>query len=108
MTTHHGGVGHPGEDRELNFSIEDARGIDIGTNNDNESEHSCDTMVTFGGAEANGHLSDPLPNSKPGLKLLTKEMSHLWQNVEAGEGQPTEGLDHIYHLERNYKISASH
>ena len=100
MATHHGGVGHPGEDRELNSYIEDARGIDIDLNNDNESEQSSDTMVAFGGAAANGHLSDPLPCSQTDLKLLTREISSLWQCIEAGEGQPAEGLDHIDHLER--------
>ena len=100
MTTDHGGTGHPGEDRELNSYIEDTKDIDIGSNNDNESENSSDSMVAFREVEANGHLSDPLPNSQTDLKLLTREISHLQQCVEAGDGQPTEGLDCIDHLER--------
>ena len=72
MTNCHGGAECP-EDRELNSYIEGARGIDIGPDNDNESEHSSDTTVAFGGAEANGHLSDPLPNSQADLKLLTRQ-----------------------------------
>ena len=77
MTTCHGGAGHPGENSELDFYIEDTTGIGIGPDNDNESEHSSDTMVTFGGAEANGHIRDPLPNSQANVKLLTREISHL-------------------------------
>ena len=79
MTTHHGGVRHPGEDRELNSYIEDARDmdIDVSPDNDNESEHSSDTMVAFGGAEADGNLSNPLPNSQADLTLLAREVSHL-------------------------------
>ena len=49
MTTHHGGTGHTGEDRNLNSYIEDTGDIDIGPNNDNESTKSLDTMLAFGG-----------------------------------------------------------
>ena len=34
MTIHHGGAGHPGEDRGFDSYIEDARGMDIGPDND--------------------------------------------------------------------------
>ena len=37
MTTHHGGTGHTGKDRELDSHIEDTRGMDIGSNIDKES-----------------------------------------------------------------------
>ena len=67
MTTHHRGAGYPGVDRELDFYIEDARGIDIGPNNDNESKHNYDTMAAFGGSDTSGHLSDILPNSQADL-----------------------------------------
>ena len=78
MTTCHGGAGHPGKERQLDLYIEDARGIDIGHDNDSESEHSSDTTVAFGGVEENAHLNNPLHNSQAGLKLLTREIRHLW------------------------------
>ena len=77
MTTQHRGAGHAGEDRELNSHIEDARSIDIGPNNDNESTHSSDTMVAFEGSEADGDLSDHLPNNQADLNILTREINSL-------------------------------
>ena len=48
MTTHRRETGHTGKHRDLNSHIGDARGIDIGPDNDNESMNSLDTMITFG------------------------------------------------------------
>ena len=47
MTTYHRGMGHTGEDRDLNFHVEDTRSIDIGLNNDNESTNSLDTVISY-------------------------------------------------------------
>ena len=48
MTTHHGGAGHTHKDRDLDSHIEDARGIDIGPDNDSASTNSLDTTIAFG------------------------------------------------------------
>ena len=77
MTTHHGGTGHKCEDRDLNPHIEDAVGIDIGPNNDNESTNSLDTMLAFRGSEADGHLSYLQPNSQANLTILTRVINSL-------------------------------
>ena len=42
MTTHHGGAGHAGKDRDLNSHIEDTGNID-----DNESTNSSETTIVF-------------------------------------------------------------
>ena len=53
MTTHHGGARHahkalsPGC-RNLDSHIEDARGIDIGPDNDNASTNSLGTTIASG------------------------------------------------------------
>ena len=72
MTTHHGGVGHAGKDRDLNSHIEDARNID-----DNESKNSLETTIAFRGWEADGCLSDLLPNSQADVNILTREIYSL-------------------------------
>ena len=77
MTTYYRGAGHTGEDRELNSHIEDTRGIDIGSLNDNECTDSLDTMVAFRESEADGHLSNPLPNSQANLSMLAREINSL-------------------------------
>ena len=79
MTTHHGGTGHTDEDRDLNSHVEDTRGIDICANNDNESTNSLDTMLTFGGSEVDGHLSDLLSSSQVNFTIHTREINSLWQ-----------------------------
>ena len=79
MTTCHGGAGHTGKDRDLDSHIEDTRGMDIGSNNDNESTNSLDTMIDFGGSEVDGHLNDLLPNSQANLGILTREINSLQQ-----------------------------
>ena len=43
--------------------IEIARGIDICPDNDNAGTNSLDAMIAFRGTEAEGHLSDLLPNN---------------------------------------------
>ena len=75
MTTHHGGTGYTGKDRDLDSYVEDTRGIDIGPDNDNESTNSLDTMLPFGGWEADGHLCDLLPSSQANLTILTREIN---------------------------------
>ena len=95
MTTHHGGMGYAGEDKDLVSHIEDARNID-----DNESTNSSETMITFRGSEVNGYLSDLLPNSQADLNILARKIHSLWQWLDSREGQPAEGLDHIDCLEQ--------
>ena len=82
MTTHHRGVGQAGRDRDLNYHVEYARKID-----DNESTNSSETFIAFRGSEADLHI-------------LMREIHSLGQYIEAREGQPVEGLDHIDHLEQ--------
>ena len=77
MTTCHRGTGHTGEDRDLNFHIEDTGGIDIGPNNDNESTNSLHTMLAYEGSEADGCLSNLLPSSQANLTILTREINSL-------------------------------
>ena len=68
MTTHHRETGHTDKDRDFNFHIEDP--IDIGPGNDNESSNSSDTMLAFGGLEANGCLGNLLPSNQVRNKQL--------------------------------------
>ena len=77
MTTPNREAGHMGEDRELNSHIEDAGGIDIGLNNGSDSTHSPDTMLTFRGVEADGCLSNLMPNTQADLNILTREVNNL-------------------------------
>ena len=58
---------------------QDTEGIDIGPNNDNESTNSSDTMLAFGGSEADGHLSNLLTSSQANLTVLTGEINSLHQ-----------------------------
>ena len=105
MTTHHRGMGHTGEDRDLDSHIKDTRGIDIGPDNDNESTNSWDTTFASGGSETDGHLCNLLPRSQANLTILTKEINSLPQWVEAREGQPAEGLDHIERELQNLSLT---
>ena len=78
MTTNHGGTGHKGKDRDLNYHVdittkEDTGGIDIGPDNNIESINSSDTRLAFGGSEVDGHLSDLLHSSQANLTVLTRE-----------------------------------
>ena len=57
-------------------------------------------MIAFRGSEADDHLSNLLPNTQADLNILTREVHSLQQCVEAREGQPVEGLDHIDCLEQ--------
>ena len=83
-------MGHTGKDVDLDSYVEDTRNMD-----DNESPNSSETIIVFRGSDADGHLSDLLPNSQADLNILTKGIHSLWQGVEAREGQPVEGLDYI-------------
>ena len=48
MTTHHGGTGCTSKGKDHNPNIDDARGIDTGLDNDNESISSLYTTIAFG------------------------------------------------------------
>ena len=52
-------------------------------------------MIPFGGSEVDGCLSNLLHSSQANLTILTREIHNLWQCVEARDGQPAEGLNHI-------------
>ena len=54
MATHHGGAGCP-IDRDIDFYVEDAEGINTGLDNDNKSTSGSDTTVALGQPEAEGH-----------------------------------------------------
>ena len=90
MTTHHGGVGHAGKDRDLDSHMEDTG---------NRSE----TMIPFGGLEADGCISNLSLNSQPDLHILAREIHSLQQHTETREGQPSEGLNHIDCLEQELR-----
>ena len=77
MTTHHGGTGQPGKDRDLSSHVKDTGGIDIGPNNNNESTNSSYTMLAFGGSETDGCLGNLLPSSQANFTILTREINSL-------------------------------
>ena len=79
MTTCYRGTGCTWEDKDLNPHVKDARGIDTGIDNDNESTSSLDTTIAFGGLEADGHINDLLPSHQAKLTTLTKEIHNLHQ-----------------------------
>ena len=85
MTTCHGGLGHVGEDRDLNSHIEDAGNID-----DTEGTNSSGTMIAF--RESDGYLSNLLPNSQADLNILQEKYTAYDNEYEAGEGQPVERI----------------
>ena len=92
MITCHRVAGCTCEDRDLNFHVEDTRGIDIGSNNDNESTDSLDTMIAFGGSEVDGCLGNLLPNSQANLsiRLMTASRSQR-RSASGGIGLPRTG-----------------
>ena len=94
MATCHRGARHP-VDRDINLHIEDMEGINTGPDNNNDSTSGSDTTIAFGGSEAGGHPSEFIPSNQGTLTALTREILNLHQGVEAREGQPAEGLDHI-------------
>ena len=53
MATHHGGTGYP-VDRDIDLHIEDVEGINTGPDNENKSTNGSDTIIVFGGSEADG------------------------------------------------------
>ena len=79
MTTHHRGTGHTSKDKDSNPHVEDARGIDTGLDNDNESTSSSDTAIAFGGLEADGHINNLLPSNQATLTVLTNEIHNIHQ-----------------------------
>ena len=79
MTTHHGGIGHTGEDRELISHLEVTGHIDICPDNDSESIKGSDATIPFEGSEADGHLGDLLHSSQANLTALTREINSLQQ-----------------------------
>ena len=84
----------PDEDRNLNSHVEDTRNIC-----NNESTNSSETMIDLRASEVDGCLGNLLPNSQADLNILAREIHTLQQHIEAGEGQPAEGLDHVDCLE---------
>ena len=72
MTTHHRGVGCTGEDRDHDSHVEDARNID-----DHKSTNTSETLIAFGGSQADGCLSDLLPNSQADLNIVMREIHSL-------------------------------
>ena len=62
---------------DLDSYVEDTGGIDIGPVNGNESTNSSDTMLAFGGLEADGHLGDLLPSSQANLSVFIREIYSL-------------------------------
>ena len=69
------------QDTETETTIpttEDTRGMDMGSNKDNESTNSLDTTIAFGGSEADGHLANLLPNGQANLSMFTREINSLW------------------------------
>ena len=100
MATHHRDAGHP-LDRGMGILTDDPEHADI----DNESTHSPDATVAVGGPEADGHPEEPVYSNQDKLTVLMREINNLHQQVEAGEGQPAETLDHIEHELQNLKIA---
>ena len=72
MTTCHRGMGHAGEDRDLDPHIEDTGNID-----GKKSTNSSETMIALGETEMDGCLSDLLPNSQADLNILAREIHSL-------------------------------
>ena len=62
MATHHRVTGCP-IDRDIDLHVEDAEGISMGLNNDNENTSGSDTTVALGGLEAEGHPDELIPSS---------------------------------------------
>ena len=73
--THHWGVGHADDDRDLNSHIEDTRNID-----DNGCTNSLETTIALRESEMDGHLSDLLPNSQEDWNILTRKYT-VYDNI---------------------------
>ena len=92
MTTCHGDPGCTGKVKDLNFHVENAGGIDIGPDTNNDSRNSSDTTFAFGGFEAdcclcitNGNIALPLVLLLIGGTLLLIHLGgsrHLAQDVQ--------------------------
>ena len=94
MAAHHRGAGCP-VDRDIYLQIEDMEGINTGPDNDNESTSGSGTTIVFGGSGVDGHPSELIPSNQVKLTALMRELHDLCQQLDAQEGQPAEGLDHI-------------
>ena len=75
MTSNHRGVGHAGEDMDLNFHVEDTRNI-----GDNESTNSSETTIAFRGSEADGCLGN-LPSYSQSDFTYSEEKYTIYINV---------------------------
>ena len=78
MATCHRGTGCP-VDRDINLHIEDMEGINTGPDNDNESTGGSDTIIAFGGSEADDHPSKLIPSNQAKLTALMRELHDLHQ-----------------------------
>ena len=67
------------QDRDINLHIEDTEGINIGPDNDNESNSGLDTTIAFGGSEGDGYLSKLIPSNQAKLTVLMREIQDLHQ-----------------------------
>ena len=85
MATHHGGLGQP-LDRDIDITIEAHKTTDT----DIENIQDFHPVKT-------DHFEDLQHNNLTKLTALTREVDDLCQQVQAGEGQPTETLKNIEH-----------
>ena len=76
MATHHGGLGHP-LDRDIDVTRE-AHEI---TNTDIENTQDFHSVET-------DPFEDLEHNNPTKLTAIMREVDDLWQQVQAGEGQP--------------------
>ena len=83
MATCHRGTGCP-IDRDINLHIEDTEATDI--DNDNESISGSDTTVALGGLKGEGSPDELLPSNQAKLKVLTREINELHQQVRPEKG----------------------
>ena len=91
MATCHAVTGHP--IARDNLHVEDPEATSLG--NDNDSISVSEATVALGGLEAEDNTNELLPSNQAKLMALMIEINDLHQWVEAREGQPAEGLDHI-------------
>ena len=83
MATHHGGLGQS-LDRDIDVTREVYENADTDIEN-TQDFHPVNT----------DHFKDLQHNNPTNLTALTREVDDLCQQVQAGEGQPTETLNHI-------------
>ena len=83
MATNHRGSGNP-SDREIDMTSKTQTTADTDVEN-TQDFHPVET----------DHLEDLEHNNPTKLTALTRELDDVCQHVQAGEGQPTEALNHI-------------